>query len=429
MRRSGVLASLLLCLAAPAVHAQTDMREKIAELLTFGVCGQPLCLDLDGQSGNIHGNHFIPSVTNGAGTIQGFLNDAIALNASNFPISGTSGGLTVKFVGGLPVKTSSSLGPVFGERAQTLGRGRFLMGANISGIRFKTLRGVPIDNMTLNFTHEDVGNPGLGDLPYENDLVQVNMSLYVDLLVSSFTMTYGLFDNMDVSVAVPLVNTSLKGRSTAQILQIGGTSLHYFGGTATNPILQASTATFGSATGIGDMATRMKWRLLDRDGLSLALLGDIRWATGDEKQLLGSGKTSWRGLLIASSRFGTFNPHLNIGYFSRNSDAANDAMIANAGFDQALNDWTTLAVDVLSEWQVGDSKFDLPSKVSYVAPAVRSITPLPLPDKADNRMNASIGFKFKFGGASTIVTNAQVPLLRGGLQPNVIWTTGLEFNF
>ncbi len=429
MRRSGVLASLFLCLAVPAVHAQTDMRDKIAELLTFGVCGQPLCLDLDGQSGNIHGNHFIPAVTTGAGTIQGFLNDAIALNASNFPISGTSGGLTVKFVGGLPVKTSSSLGPVFGERAQTLGRGRFLMGANISGIRFKTLRGVPIDNMTLNFTHEDVGNPGLGDLPYENDLVQVNMALYVDLLVSSFTMTYGLFDNMDVSVAVPLVNTSLKGRSTAQILQIGGTSLHYFGGTAANPILQASTATFGSATGIGDMATRLKWRLLDRDGLSLALLGDIRWATGDEKQLLGAGQTSWRGLLIASSRFGTFNPHLNLGYFSRNSDAANDAFIANAGFDQALNDWTTLAVDVLSEWQSGDSKFELPRKVAYVAPAVRSITPLPLPDKADNRMNASIGFKFKFGGASTIVTNAQVPLLRGGLQPNVIWTTGLEFNF
>ena len=284
--------------------------------------------------------------------------------------------------------------------------------------------------MTLLFTGAILsGSVGGVFLAYENDLVQVNMSLYVDLLVSSFTMTYGLFDNMDVSVAVPLVNTSLKGRSTAQILQIGGTSLHYFGGTAANPILQASTATFGSATGIGDMATRLKWRLLDRDGLSLALLGDIRWATGDEKQLLGAGQTSWRGLLIASSRFGTFNPHLNLGYFSRNSDAANDAFIANAGFDPALNDWTTLAVDVLSEWQVGDSKFDLPSKVSYVLPAVRSITPLPLPDKADNRMNASIGFKFKFGGASTIVTNAQVPLLRGGLQPNVIWTTGLEFNF
>jgi hypothetical protein len=428
MRRPGVLACLLVCLTVPSLAAQSSMRDKIAELLTYGVCGEPLCLDLDGQN-TFHGDHFIPAVSTGAGTIQGFLNDAIALNASNFPISGTSGGLTVKFVGGLPVKTSSSLGPVFGERAQTLGRGRFLMGANLSGIRFKTLRGVPIDNMTLNFTHQDIGNPGLGDLAYENDLVQVRMSLFVDLLVSSFFATYGLFDGVDLSVAVPLVNTSLKGRSTAQILQIGGTSLHYFGGTAADPILQSSTATFGSATGIGDVATRLKIRLFDGENLAMAVLGDVRWATGDEEQLLGAGKSSFRGLAIFSSRFGSFNPHVNVGYFYRNSDAANDAFILNGGFDQALNDWTTLAVDILSEWQVGDSKFELPPTVDYVLPAERSITPLPLPDKADNRMNASLGFKFKFGGASTLVTNAQVPLLRGGLQPNVIWTTGLEFNF
>lgn len=427
MRRPGVLALVLLCLMARPAAAQ-NMREKIAELLTFGSCGEPLCLDLDGQT-SVHGAHFIPAVTTGAGTIQTFLNDAIALNASNFPISGTSGGLTVKFVGGLPVKTSSSLGPVFAERAQTLGRGRFLMGANISGIRYKTLRGVPIDNFTLNFTHEDIGNPGLGDLAYENDLVQVRMSLFVDLLVSSFFVTYGVFDGVDLSVAVPLVNTEIKGRSTAQILQIGGTSLHYFGGTATNPILQSSTATFGSATGIGDVASRLKIRLFDGDKFGMAVLGDVRLPTGDEEDLLGSGHTSIRGLVIFSGRYGSFNPHLNAGYFHRGSSDVNDALIANGGFDQALNDWATLAVDVLSEWQIGDSKFDLPPTVNYVLPAVRSIEPTPIPNKADNRMNASLGFKFKFSGASTFVTNAQVPLIRGGLTPNVTWTSGLEFNF
>ncbi len=427
MRRPGVLALVLLCLSFQPVAAQ-NMRDKIAELLTFGSCGEPLCLDLDGQN-TVHGDHFIPSVTTGAGTIQTFLNDAIALNASNFPISGTSGGLTVKFVGGLPVKTSSSLGPVFAERAQTLGRGRFLMGANLSGIRYKTLRGVPIDNFTLNFTHQDVGNPGLGDLPYENDLVQVRMSLYVDLLVSSFFATYGIFDGVDLSVAVPLVNTEIKGRSSAQILQIGGTSLHYFGGTAVDPILQASTATFGSATGVGDVAGRIKIRLFDGERFGMAVLGDVRLPTGDEKQLLGSGHTSIRGLLIFSGRYGTFNPHLNVGYFSRGASDLNNALIANGGFDQALNDWATLAVDVLSEWQVGDSKFDLPPTVTYILPAERSIEPTPIPNKADNRMNASMGFKFKFSGASTLVTNAQVPLIRGGLAPNVTWTTGLEFNF
>ena len=32
-------------------------------------------------------------------------------------------------------------------------------------------------------------------------------------------------------------------------------------------------------------------------------------------------------------------------------------------------------------------------------------------------------------GGETIVTNALFPVLHGGLQPNVTWTVGVEFNF
>jgi len=42
----------------------------------------------------------------------------------NVPIATTSGGVTFRFEGGIPVKSSLSLGPIFAERAQTLGRGR-----------------------------------------------------------------------------------------------------------------------------------------------------------------------------------------------------------------------------------------------------------------------------------------------------------------
>ena len=103
-------------------------------------------------------------------------------------------------------------------------------------------------------------------------------------------------------------------------------------------------------------------------------------------------------------------------------------MIANLGFDQALNDWATIAADVLSEWEVGNSKLTLPGPVIYSFPFQRQVDPTDIPNKRDNRANASLGFKFK-AGAPTIVTNALIPLVRGGLQPNVVWTTGLEFNF
>jgi hypothetical protein len=431
MRRRGAFALALLAVWAAPALAQTgspDLRDRINDLFTFGTCGKPLCLDGSINAANGHGNHFLPAVGRGNGAVIAFINDAIGASASNIPLSATTSGVTFKIVGGLPVKTSASSGPIFGERAQTLGRGRFLMGANLTGIRFKTLRGVPLDNLTLNMTHEDIGNPGLGDPSFENDLIQIRMSLYVDLLVSSFFMTYGLFDKVDVGVAVPLVYTSLKGRSTAQIFPFGSPAFHFFGGTSTDPILRAATATFGSATGLGDIAGRLKISVVNSDNLSFALLGDARFPTGDEANLLGAGNLSFRAVGIFSSRFGAFSPHANLGYLFRTGSKDNDAIIANVGFDQALNDWTTIAAGVLSEWEVGASKVTLPGTVTYSVPFVRTVEPTEIPNKKDHRMAASLGFKFK-AGAPTIVTNALIPLLRGGLQPNVTWTTGLEFNF
>jgi hypothetical protein len=331
------------------------------------------------------------------------------------------------------VKSALSSGPIFGERAQTLGKGRFLMGGNLSGIRFKTLRGVPIDNLTLNFTHENVvgfapGDSLYGNPTYENDLIQVRMAMYVDVNVASFFMTYGLFDKVDLSVAVPLVNTSFRGRSTAEVIPFAYPTPHFFGGTQANPILRAATATFGSATGIGDVAGRIKINLANSDRFALAVLGDVRLPTGNEKDLLGAGSTSVRGVAIASARFGQFSPHLNAGYLSRSGSSSNDALLGTIGFDQALSDWATLAADVLSEWQVGTNKLVLPGPVTYQAPVVRTVDRTQIPERRDNRALASLGFKFR-AGPSTIVTNALIPVLKGALEPNVVWTTGLEFNF
>lgn len=426
MRRSVLALAGLLCISVPA-QAQ-KLRDKIGDLFTFGSCGQPLCLDGSINANTGHGLHFIPAAETGNFAVISFISDAVATNASNFPLSAASSGVSFKLVGGVPVKSTSSSGPIFGERAATMGRGRFLMGANMSGIRFKTLRGVPIDNIRLTMTHQDIGNPGLGDPVFENDVIDIRMSMYVDLLVSSFFITYGLTDHIDLSVAAPLVNTTFKGRSTAQIQPFGSPAFHFFGGDGTTPILRASTATFGSATGLGDVAARVKINFSNKPGFAFAVLGDARFATGDEENLLGAGNSSFRAMGIASAQYGKFSPHINAGYLWRGGDLANDAVIANVGFDQALNDWATLAADVLSEWEVGDSKLTLPGPVLYTIPFQRQVDPTDIPNKRDNRANASLGFKFK-AGAPTIVTNALIPLIRGGLQPNVVWTTGLEFNF
>ena len=132
---------------------------------------------------------------------------------------------------------------------------------------------------------------------------------------------------------------------------------------------------------------------------------------------------------IVSGEFGQFAPHANVGYLYREGDDQNDAVLANVGFDQMLAPWATLAVDLVSELQVGDSKLAVPDPFIIDEPFRRLIEPTSVPDIRDDIINASLGFKFTATSGLTIVTNSIWPLNSGGLRPNVMLTAGLEYSF
>jgi hypothetical protein len=308
-----------------------------------------------------------------------------------------------------------------------------VVGANLTGLKLSSLRGVPLSNLVLNFTHDDVagtGRPGLGDPEKENDVLQVRLAMGINLTVTTLFATYGLSDGVDLSVAVPVVHTSLTGRSVAQIFPFGGpTAVHFFTGTPENPGLSANAATFGSSTGIGDIALRVKANLRSDDRLGLAVMADARLPTGSEEDFTGSGHTTVRGLAILSGRFGEFSPHLNVGFMVRRGEGRNDALLATGGFDTPVAEWATLSVDVISEWETGTSALRIPPPVQLIYPFVRTVEPTNIPDIKDHRMSGSLGFKFRTPGGPILVTNALVPLRRGGLQSNIVWTAGIDVNF
>lgn len=417
-------------LASPlAAQNRVHLRDRIRDLFSFGTCGEPLCLDNSINATNGHGSHFLPDVSAGNGAILGFLDAAIGANAANIPLSASTSGATFKFVGGLPVRTSASLGPVFGERAQTLGKGRFVVGANLSGLNFSSLRGVPLDKIVLNFSHDDTPPAGLGSPPRENDVLQVRLDLSVNLLVSTFFATYGVTDRLDLSFAVPLVRTALQGRSTAQFFPFGIPTSHFFSGDSLHPVLDAHAATFGSATSIGDIALRAKYGIRNTEQLGVAVMADARLPTGSAEDLTGAGHLSLRAFAIASARFGDFSPHLNVGYALRTGEGRSDAILLTGGFDQPVASWATLAVDLISEWESGSGGLTLPETVVYTIPVERTVEPTNIPDMKDHRVNGSFGFKFRTPGGPILVTNALVPLRRGGLQSDLVWTVGLDLNF
>ena len=434
MRLSRRLAFALIpgLLAVSGALSAQDLRTRIgSQLFTFGTCGEPLCLA--GSLGAGHGLHFIPADQAGSTSILAFMGNSIGASVDTTPISSASSGTTFEFVNGAPVKTSTSSGPIFGERAQTLGRGQFYIGMNVTQMHFERLRGIPVNGIIINFTHQNVApTDTMGSPAFENDVIQVQVAMNVNLLVSTLVASYGLVDGIDLSVAVPVVRTSINANSVATILPLGegvpGTP-HFFGGTASNPILTAVASTSGAATGLGDIAARAKINITQTKSFGTAVLLEGRFPTGDAKNLLGSGAFSGRGELIASATFDKWSPHANVGYVLRDGDLENNSLLANIGFDQLVASNVTMGFDLLSDWQLGASKLVIPAPVQYQAPYPHEQSVSNIPNQKDNFASASVGFKFTTQRGIVIVTNALFPLRNSGLQPSVVWSGGLEYTF
>src|SRR2546430_2344935 len=192
-----------LTLAATSLDAQ-GLRDKISDLFIFGAGQDPLFLSgtASDQATALHADHFVPSAVSDNGTLISFIGTAISQNVANIPVSATSGGSTFHFEGGAPVRTSVSPGPVFAERAQTLGRGRVFVGANVSRQHFESLRGVSLNDIQMTFTHENVTGPNCDALvgascdPYgvpthENDVIALRLALDIDMTVTSFFVSFG----------------------------------------------------------------------------------------------------------------------------------------------------------------------------------------------------------------------------------------------
>lgn len=414
-------------LTAAADGQAQGLRERIeAELFTFGTCGEPLCLDLD----NTHGNHYLPSLGEGNDAVIVFLSQAIGNAPASVPLGATSSGATFSIVGGLPVRTSTSAGPIFNERTQTLGRGRIFLGASVTGVEYTSLNGTPLSGLQLNFAHENTDpDATFGDPVYENDLMALDLDLNVNVVVAAAALTIGVTDFLDIGVAVPFVRTQVSGRSSAQFLPFGSSAIHRFGGDASDPILRATASMEGTASGIGDVAARMKINLGQSSTMGAGLLAEMRFPTGDEDNLLGAGASQIRAAALYSAQLGGFSPHLNVGYVVRNGDFQRDGVNIQTAFDQLLTDWATLAVGVEAEMQMGDNPFVLPEEIVLTEPFVRQFAATNIPNQDGDLLRAMIGGKFTVRGGTVLVANGIFPLRKVGLQPDFIWTLGLDFPF
>ena len=415
-----------------------------------------LRIKLDQADPSIHGRHYFPAADLADSLLTPALNGLIASNISSFPLSSTIAGISLDFSTGRPRLLSESLGPIFAETAESIGPGKLNIGINYSYLNLNRFRGMAVDDMRFTFAHEDVKeafpfgpedpeSESLGNPAFELDNIDVFPDLNINSSIFAFTLTAGITPDMDVSIALPIVNIRMSGNARAVINSftygrllpgdpaIQGAS-HRYGGTLLDPVLEADTTYDVSTNGIGDIALRVKYILYREPSFSAAALADIRLPTGDERNFLGTGKANFRLLWIMSGTFGELNPHLNLGYDRRGGAFDSDEFEFVLGFDQKLTDALTFAIDLLGSFDMNeDEAIELfPGSLSIPesfqgGSVIREFDLSNIPERShDNTLDIAFGLRAAPSDKIVLMGNILAPLNDGGLRSSMVVTLGLS---
>ena len=445
VNRSIVVAFLLgsLTLAPDPILAQNGgLQSSFRDLFKFGDgCGPEVlfCLQSGGDVSDFAQNAFSTTANATAKDLTLFLQSAIALGIANVPAPSAGSGETFRLSAlGVPVRSEEkSLGPIFAERALTLGKGNLLVGANVTDLHFQSLRGISLEDLQLNVMQRDLppAGPPLGNPTIEQTYLAVTTRMALDARVANLFLSYGVTDRLDLSVLVPIAHLSLSGFSEAEIVIGEGqdpAAGFSFGGPAGDPRLRDfNEVPPAKATGLGDISLRGKYRFSEIESRwGLALLGDLRLPTGREEDFLGSPGAWIQGLGILSLEAGAgFTPHINSGFVFRSGEGQRNAVNFALGFDHRTSDRITFAAEILSQVPLGSNPFVQEEVVIGDAQGIQTtILSSNIPTLRDSQFDGAVGVKLRLGKLA-LLGNAIVPLNDGGLRGDVLWTVGLQGGF
>ena len=425
--------------------------------------------------------------------VQGF-NTQMATQFSTFPLGSSSGGMTYAFDESVGTfrRSSASFGPLFAERALTIGRRKLNAGFNYQRTSYNTFEGQNLDDGSIKFylRHQDccyavaspnppffqvilAPNGNRFNLPLEGDLIEASLSLKATTHTTAVFANYGLTDRWDVGLAVPFVRVNMEAGVRARVLRLvtgpppdapltpaqrqSALNVHTF--EQGNPNATLTLQRTGQATGLGDVVVRSKYRFLRAAGGGLAAVVDLRLPTGDESELLGAGGTQAKFLLVASNERGRFGQHVNVGYTAAQGNVAGtlagltstqlpDEINYTGGLEFVANPRLTMMGDFVGRTLRGAGRLDLVSKkFEYTDPSLfGSPGCLGFPDFqgcrgsiardefAPRSANLTLllgtgGFKYNIAGNLLISGNVLFPLTKAGLRSRVTTIVGVDYAF
>ncbi len=418
------------------------------------------------------------------------LSTAISTQVANqIPTLSTSAGYTYEWNPELEVleRSAKTFGPLFSERAVTLGRNKFNLSASYSWIKFDSFNGKNIDK--LRSQTEVAFVPETGDVQFfgpsrsadldgngTNEALigdELNLQLDLETQIWDFSFTYGVLDNLDVNIDVPVLYTYARSSLVERLPDprclgvsddcdtlfrsgIGNQSAVVDGVAGSFTVFDPS-ADRDDKLGIGDIHLRAKYAALRRP-IGVAALLDLSLPTGKKENFQGTGDTRLQTSLAASKDvldFLEFHSQAGV-QFNINTIDRSQARYAAGVTAQA-----TSAIAVTVDF-IGRSEFGPQGRIPNTGrlPAVRDVDGVPTltqplseidgVDESGNPVNEdenfkgrpifvdikrndvldlAVGARLAVGEQGILFLNFLVPLNQDGIRADFIPTVGFERTF
>lgn len=356
----------------------------------------------------------------------------------SIPLPSPASGFTYQFDPTLGVfqRSTQSFGPILADRAETIGARRISIGFAYQRFSFDTVEGLDLSQIPVVFTHDNAFLRG-----GREDVVATVNSIDASVSQSTAFLTLGVTERFDISLAVPLVSTSVEVVSDATIHRLGTTNplTHFFIQSDGSVGVRRLFTARGSATGLGDLMVRLKHTVFKHGANGFAAGVDLRIPTGDAMNLLGSGAAGVQPFGIWSTTYNKLSPHVNVSYKWNGSSvlAGNPALGVSADFpDQvgyaagaevSVNPRLTVAFDVLGVYVIDTERL---RPQTFEALDGRSRFPnIAFTHDSLNTLNGSIGMKASLSQHLLIDANLLFAFNRNGLRDKVTPLVGIEYAF
>jgi hypothetical protein len=475
-RTTGVLAVLLAARVACSAQPVTLVPGTVVTGQCQGHESEPGCVlpNLFGPQGlTLSNNPVFPHYAHFVGSAQETLNQgvgtAVATQLAVLPIVSPSSGFTFSYdaASGVFVRSTASFGPIYTERADTIGRGRISFGVSYQRFRFGSLDGINMHKIPAVFTHVPGTGPGGTDETYEADVIQTSNNLNLNMDQTMLYGTVGITNRLDISIAIPLTSVRFGATSDATIIQVSGPTFvpapgapalpnpHMF----PNGLLTDTYSSTGTAFGIGDVTIRVKQNIFQAGGLNIAAAVDVRTPTGNARDFLGSGAAGIRPF-VAISGGKRFSPHVNLGYqWNGNSILAGNLTgttvgetnevatiqtgpatsarlpsqyFYSVGSDYGVSKRLTLNVDYLGQVLVHAPRVFASTFTTQNIPGGTGALTLPTVTAGIDTIglnNASVGFKYNVIDRLLFTANLLFRMDDRGLRQNVTPLIGVSYAF